>query len=368
MPRIFRLALAQINPTVGDIRGNCEKIQQYLDEARRLGADLVAFPEMAVTGYPPEDLLLKKAFVEENMAATRRLAESSHGTAIVVGYVHQGERTTNAAAVACDGVLVDTYHKIYLPNYGVFDEERYFTPGSVCPVYEIDGARIGVNVCEDIWYDSGPTSVQRENGAELIVNINASPFHTGKSESRRSMIASRAADNRLFVAYLNTVGGQDELVFDGNSIICGPDGETVARGPAFRETLIVADLDLDQVDRSSLRRPTWESHEILAGIGSSKTVHVSGYRTKERPALAPPLQRLRRSGRHGRGGRGLPCPGCRHAGLPGQNRLPTSHGGVVRRHRFGAHGHSGGRRPGGRERPRHHHALPFFLRRQHRRL
>ena len=288
MPRIFRLALAQINPTVGDIRGNCEKIQQYLDEARRLGADLVAFPEMAVTGYPPEDLLLKKAFVEENMAATRRLAESSHGTAIVVGYVHQGERTTNAAAVACDGVLVDTYHKIYLPNYGVFDEERYFTPGSVCPVYEIDGARIGVNVCEDIWYDSGPTSVQRENGAELIVNINASPFHTGKSESRRSMIASRAADNRLFVAYLNTVGGQDELVFDGNSIICGPDGGTVARGPAFRETLIVADLDLDQVDRSSLRRPTWESHEILAGIGSSETVHVSGYRTKERPALAPP--------------------------------------------------------------------------------
>ena len=287
MSRIFRLALAQINPTVGDIRGNCEKIQQYLDEARRLEADLVAFPEMAVTGYPPEDLLFKRAFIEENMAAVRRLAERSHGTAIVVGYVHQGERITNAAAVACDGVWVDTYHKIYLPNYGVFDEERYFTPGSVCPVYEIDGARIGVNVCEDIWYDSGPTSVQRENGAELIVNINASPFHTGKSESRRSMIASRAADNRLFVAYLNTVGGQDELVFDGNSIICGPGGETVARGPAFRETLIVADLDLDQVDRSSPRRPAWESPEILAGIGCSKTVCVSGYRAKERPALAP---------------------------------------------------------------------------------
>ena len=154
----------------------------------------------------------------------------------------------NAAAIGYDGRLIDTYDKIILPNYGVFDEERYFTKGRVCPVYEIGGVRVGVNVCEDIWYEVGPSAVQRQAGAELIVSINGSPFHAGKSSYRRdSIVGSRAVGHGLFVAYLNIVGGQDELVFDGNSMICDPCGKVVARGPAFREAMILADIDVDAV-------------------------------------------------------------------------------------------------------------------------
>ena len=287
MPRIFRLALAQINPTVGDIRGNTGKILEYLDLARRAEADLVAFPELAVTGYPPEDLLFKGSFVEENMAAVREVAAASQGIALVLGYVHLADAISNAAAIVCDGELIDVYQKVFLPNYGVFDEDRYFKPGSTCPVYEINGVRTGVNICEDIWYATGPTSVQREAGAELIVNINASPFHTGKGEARRRMISQRAAANKLFVAYLNTVGGQDELVFDGNSIVCDATGAAVVRGPAFRETLIIADLNVDTVNTSASRRPAWETPEVLDQIGVPKPVYVSEYRERQKSPLPP---------------------------------------------------------------------------------
>ena len=298
MARIFRLALAQINLTVGDIPGNTAKILRYLESARQSEADLIAFPEMAITGYPPEDLLLKNSFVKENVAAMERVIAESQGIAVVLGYVHLGDEITNAAAIGYDGRLIDTYHKIFLPNYGVFDEERYFKKGSVCPVYEINGVKIGVNVCEDIWFRSGPTSVQREAGAELIVNINASPFHAGKSASRHKMIASRAADNQLFVAYLNTVGGQDELVFDGNSIVCDAAGSTVIQGPAFEEKLIVTDLDLDldlDLDqdtggRTGKRRPKWETQAILDEIGAPKSVHVSGLQERPRSHLDPPSE------------------------------------------------------------------------------
>ena len=189
MARNFRLALAQINPTVGDISGNVSKILDYLERARDVQASLVAFPEMATTGYPPEDLLFKKDFLTENVAAMERVAVASKGIAVVLGYVNivslerqsevVGPEITNAAALCYDGKLIDTYHKIFLPNYGVFDEQRYFQKGSVCPVYEIGGVSIGINICEDIWYSFGPTTVQRQAGAELIVNINASPFYAG---------------------------------------------------------------------------------------------------------------------------------------------------------------------------------------------
>ena len=249
MVRTFRLALAQLNLTVGDIPGNTARMLDCLREARDSGADLVAFPELATTGYPPEDLLFKKSFIEANVAAMEQVVAESRGIAAVLGYVQPRESgVANSAAVGFDGRLVDTYDKILLPNYGVFDEERYFVKGGVCPVYEIGGVRIGVNVCEDIWFASGPSAVQRRAGAEVIVNINASPFHAGKSAYRRdSIVGSRAAENGLFVAYLNTVGGQDELVFDGNSMICDPRGEVVTRGPAFREALILADIDVDAV-------------------------------------------------------------------------------------------------------------------------
>ena len=281
------MALAQINSTVGDIPGNASKIIDYLEQAREVQADLVAFPELAITGYPPEDLLFKPSFLRDNVAAMERVVAASQGIAVVVGYVHMGADIYNAAALGYNGELIDTYRKIYLPNYGVFDEERYFRPGDSCPVYIINGVAVGVGICEDIWYPVGPLAVQREAGAELIVNINASPFHAGKRAQRETMLATRATDNELYVAYLNTVGGQDELVFDGASVVHDMAGDLVARGPAFEEALITVDLDMEAVFRARLRdpRPRKENLVILNEIGNSKVVQVSGIRRDQRSPL-----------------------------------------------------------------------------------
>jgi len=278
MARTFRLALAQINPTVGDIAGNTAKILDYLERAREAQADLVAFPELAITGYPPEDLLFKRSFLTDNVAAMEKVAAASQGIAVVLGYVHivslerqseeVGPQVTNAAALCSGGKLIDTYHKIFLPNYGVFDEQRYFQKGSECPVYTIGGVAVGVNICEDIWYPVGPTTVQCQAGAELIVNINASPFHAGKCAFREDMIAQRASENSLTVAYVNTVGGQDELVFDGGSIICDPAGGLVARGPAFQESLLITDLSFPSQAKEN-------PANAGAGVGTAKTMTVS---------------------------------------------------------------------------------------------
>ena len=285
--RIIRLAMAQINTTVGDLDGNTDKIVEYIDLAKALKADLVAFPELAITGYPPEDLLFKPRFIQENLSKLREVARASRGIAVVVGFVDADVGIHNAAAVAHDGEIVGVYHKMYLPNYGVFDEERYFKAGSECPVFVANGTPIGVNICEDIWYAIGPTVVQRFAGAEVVVNINGSPFHAGKRESREKMLATRASDNELFVAYVNMIGGQDELVFDGSSAIFDPMGEAVVRGSQFKEELIVADLEVEAVFRSRLRdsRPRRERTGILEHIGSSRLVPVSPYSTESRPPL-----------------------------------------------------------------------------------
>ena len=287
MPRSFRLALAQINTTVGDIPGNTAKILDYLDRARQAHADLVAFPELAITGYPPEDLVLRPAFLKDNLAAMERVVAASQGIAVLVGFVSVDPDTANAAALGYDGKLVDIYQKMYLPNYGVFDEDRYFMRGNTCPVYTINGVKVGVGICEDVWYSVGPIAVQRDAGAEVIVNINGSPFHAGKRFQRESMIATRAADNELFVAYLNAVGGQDELVFDGASLIYDSAGDLVKRGPAFQEDLILADLDIESVLRTRLRAPRTrkENTAILKEIGESKIVHVSPPASEAPPAL-----------------------------------------------------------------------------------
>ena len=292
MARTFRLALAQINPTVGDIPGNTSKILDYLERAREAGADLVAFPELATTGYPPEDLLFKKSFLIDNVAAMAKVAAASRGIAVVLGYVNivslerpseeVGPQVTNAAALCYGGKLVDTYHKIFLPNYGVFDEQRYFQKGSECPVYRIGGVGVGVNICEDIWYPVGPTTVQCQAGAELIVNINASPFHAGKRAFRENMIAQRALENGLTVAYVNTVGGQDELVFDGSSIICNTAGGLVARGPAFQEWLLITDLEF--LDAAAKPSRTTSSAEAAA-VGTAKNVTVSEVALNSRAPL-----------------------------------------------------------------------------------
>ncbi len=294
--RTFRLAMAQVNMTVGDLEGNTSKIIEYIEHARALEADLVAFPELAVTGYPPEDLLFKPHFIEGNLACVRQIARATQGITAVVGFVdHVGTDIFNAAAIASNGELVGVYHKMYLPNYGVFDEDRYFMVGDQCPVYVINGTPVGVNICEDIWYAVGPTVVQRAAGAEVIVNINGSPFHAGKRGFREKMLATRASDNELFVAYVNLVGGQDELVFDGASMIFNPLGEIVAEGNQFQEELIVADLDVEAVFRSRLRdpRPRKEKPAIVSEIGQSRVLHVSSYSSNSHLRPAIPLRQVR---------------------------------------------------------------------------
>jgi NAD+ synthase (glutamine-hydrolysing) len=273
--RTLRLAMAQINTTVGDLEGNTAKVLEWIERARGVEADLVAFPELALTGYPPEDLLFKAHFFRDSRACLDRVIAASRGMTVVVGFVDAQGEAYNAAAVAHNGSLVGVYHKIFLPNYGVFDEERYFKAGTTCPVYVIDGVAIGVNVCEDIWYAGGPTAVQQRAGAEVIVNINSSPFHAGKRDFRERMLATRASDNQLFLAYVNMVGGQDELVFDGASLIFDPEGECVAAGHQFEEDLVVADLNVEGVFRHRLKDPRVRKAPIAVGeIGQPKVIHV----------------------------------------------------------------------------------------------
>jgi NAD+ synthase (glutamine-hydrolysing) len=253
----LRLALAQINVTVGDFQGNIRKIKENIDRARAAGADIVAFPELAIPGYPPEDLLLKPSFVDANLRALDEVIPTTRGITAIVGFVDRKEDLHNAAAIIHDGKLVSVYHKIYLPNYGVFDEKRYFQPGNTCPVFEIAGVGVGFNVCEDIWYDTGPATVQASSGAEVILNISASPYHHGKHQFRERMLGARATDNAAIVAFCNLVGGQDELVFDGGSVIFDEQGNTVARAKQFEEELLIADIDVESVFHSRLQDPRW---------------------------------------------------------------------------------------------------------------
>ena len=253
--RSMRIALAQINPTIGDFEGNTSKILSYIKKAKIAGARLVVFPELAITGYPPEDLLLKAEFIEDNLDALKIIQKNVGDITVIVGFVDRKDDIYNAAAVIYDKRLIDTYHKMYLPNYGVFDEYRYFQAGTRCPVYQIGDTWIGVNICEDIWYPEGPARLQALAGAEVIININASPYHIGKGKSREDMLSTRASDNLVMVAYLNTIGGQDELVFDGHSIILDQNGKVIVRGKQFEEDLIIADLDLEGIMMGRLHAP-----------------------------------------------------------------------------------------------------------------
>jgi len=263
--RRLRIALAQINPTVGDFEGNVRRIIDGIDRARALGAGLVAFPELAVPGYPPEDLVFKSAFIEANLKALETITRASRGLTAVVGFIDKRDDVFNAAAVLHDGVLAGVYHKQYLPNYGVFDENRYFQAGTETPVFTVGDTTFAVNICEDIWYPTGPTTTQALAGAELIVSINASPYHAGKARFREQMVATRASDDLVYVAFVNTVGGQDELVFDGTSLIVDERGAMVTRGRQFREDFVTADLDLDAVFRARLRDSRRRKEKLDAG-------------------------------------------------------------------------------------------------------
>ncbi|MBI4266741.1 MAG: NAD+ synthase [Chloroflexi bacterium] len=286
--RKLRLAMAQINSTVGDFEGNTRRIINAISEARASGVDLVTFPELAVCGYPPEDLLLKPHFIEENLRRLNEIVAAATGMTVVVGFVNAEQDIFNAAAVIHDGKLVDIYHKTYLPNYGVFDENRYFQSGKACPVYTINGVGVGVNICEDIWYEAGPATAQAYSGAHVIINISASPYHFGKGDYRERMLGTRATDNTAIIVYDNMVGGQDELVFDGNSLVLDEKGKVVARGKQFEEDLVVADLDLEAVFRTRLHDPRWRKGTLVL---EERGWQVTRMLLSEEPpaALKPPL-------------------------------------------------------------------------------
>jgi NAD+ synthase (glutamine-hydrolysing) len=286
----IRVALAQINPTVGDLAGNTDLVLDYITRARTAGADLVAFPELALTGYPPEDLLLKPHFVRDNLDALERIIASSQGLIVIVGFVDtDGSDIYNAAAVIAGGKLLDSYHKNFLPNYGVFDEERYFQRGSRCPVFSFGRARIGLNICEDIWYPGGPTKMQALVGdAHLIINISSSPYHARKIFDRERMLCTRAEDNAVALAYCNLFGGQDELVFDGNSVIINEEGRIVARGRAFAEDLVVADINVERVFSERLHDPRRRREKLqVAADGSLYSIDIKDGLppTREKPSI-----------------------------------------------------------------------------------
>ena len=254
--RTLRLGMGQINPTVGNLGGNTQKIVQYIHNAREMGVELLTFPELSIPGYPPEDLLLMPRFIDANLQCLQEIVTASESITVLVGFVDRKDDIYNAAALINDGTLEAVYHKIHLPNYGVFDERRYFQPGQEFLVFSLRGITVGVNICEDIWYPGNPTRAQAlHGGAEIIVNISASPYHAGKGHFRERMLATRAADNIAIVAFNNLVGGQDELVFDGESMVLDESGNLVQRGKKFEEQLILVDLDVGAVFRKRLHDP-----------------------------------------------------------------------------------------------------------------
>lgn len=256
---MLRVALAQINSTVGDLAGNQRKINASIHQAKVMGADLVCLPELAVCGYPPEDLLYKSHFIEQNIKIINELAVSTQGITAVVGFVDQKNgKLYNAAAVLSDGKIKAVYHKQELPNYGVFDEKRYFKPGTENFLLSAAGVKIGVNVCEDIWVDGASYAKQAESGAGLLVNISSSPYEIGKTQVRLDLIARRAKETGCFICYTNLVGGQDELVFDGGSFIVDPKGQVVVFAKQFEEDLSIVDLDIPQNSGGNARLPVNE--------------------------------------------------------------------------------------------------------------
>jgi NAD+ synthase (glutamine-hydrolysing) len=252
----LRVAACQLDLVVGDLDGNVDAMLAALDKAEAAGADLAVFPELAVTGYPPEDLLLKPRFVADNRAALEKLAGRTGRCAAIVGFVDAGRDLYNAAAVCAHGSVQGVYRKRLLPNYSVFDEQRYFAPGLDDPkLFLVGGTRVGVSICEDAWAPTGPVTDQAAGGAELIVNLSASPFYAGRLAERERMLATRAADASCTLVYVNLVGGQDELVFDGASLVLDNTGQLIARAPQFAEDVLVVDVDVRPVFRKRLLDP-----------------------------------------------------------------------------------------------------------------
>jgi NAD+ synthase (glutamine-hydrolysing) len=295
----MRIALAQINSIVGDLDGNRERILDRLDEAKQAEADIVLFPELAVTGYPPEDLLLRPGFIRAAERSLEEIARSVRGIVALVGTPHFDRDLYNACAVCAGGEVKAVYRKRFLPNYGVFDEDRYFAPGRDLFLLQHGDVLIGPTVCEDIWQPGPPATEMALAGAQLIANISASPFHLGKEREREQMLATRARDNVAFIAFVNSVGGQDELLFDGHSVVLDDDGEVLARAPGFEEALLVVDVEptvaiarrLRDVRRRALARERDAVADVATvHVGSPSPARADG--KPARPPLAPLLDDL----------------------------------------------------------------------------
>ncbi|MDX6440027.1 MAG: hypothetical protein QOF45_2610 [Gaiellaceae bacterium] len=298
----MRLALAQINAVVGDLNGNRERILSSLSDARSEGADLVLLPELAVTGYPPEDLLLRPSFVRAAEQSVREIARACTGLTALIGTPWFDRDLFNACAVCADGEVKTLYRKRYLPNYGVFDEDRYFAPGRELVLLRLGEVLIGPTICEDIWQPGPPATDLALAGAELLVNLSASPYHVGKAEDREEMLVTRARDNSAYLAFCNLVGGQDELLFDGHSVVLDDEGEVLARAPGFEEALLIVDLDpseaigrrLRDVRRRSLAREREEERQpevVELGPGGGAPESIGG------PVVPfePELEQMRRA-------------------------------------------------------------------------
>src|SRR4249919_1184807 len=280
----MRLALAQLDAVVGDLAGNRALIVDAIREARAAGADLVVFPELAVTGYPPEDLLLRPGFIRAAEESVEQIALETRGTTVLVGAPHFDRDLYNACYVLSGGEVKAIYRKRFLPNYGVFDEDRYFAPGRDLVLLEHGKTLIGPTVCEDMWQPGPPATDLALAGAELLVNISASPFYVGRDREREEMFVTRARDNSCFVAFCNAVGGQDELIFDGHSVVIDDEGTILARAPGFEEALLVVDVEphavigrrLRDVRRRALAREREELPaqivEVSSSPGSAPTV------------------------------------------------------------------------------------------------
>ncbi|MCA9473555.1 MAG: NAD+ synthase [Nitrospirales bacterium] len=305
--KTLRIAMVQMNPTLGDLDGNTQKICGWMKEARRVKADVVVFPELAITGYPPEDLLLKPRFLYDAHRMVERIVRQSADLCVVVGCLAGHFRKDllstrtmpsalnhlyNAAAVISEQQVFGTYAKRYLPNYGVFDERRYFHAGHKIPVFVIGGVKVGVNICEDIWYPDGPTRAQTlVGGAELIFNINASPFQSGKRQDRERMLSARARQNGVWLSYTNMVGGQDELVFDGDSMLVNEKGEVIKRGKAFEEDFLVSDLSFGQTkprqisvkakDRASRKFGKYLQRVVVSTVSRTRSKKPLAYESAE---------------------------------------------------------------------------------------
>ena len=293
----MRLALCQLNATVGDIDGNARRIEAGIQAAREAAAELVLFPELALTGYPPEDLLLREHFLSDARLALERLASQTQGIVAVVGFPERAEDVYNAAAVLAEGKLHAIYRKTHLPNYGVFDEQRYFQAGRGGAVLDIGSERVGLTVCEDIWEPGEPASAEALAGATLILNISASPYHAGKGAEREQMLAQRAREHLAAVAFCALVGGQDELVFDGHSCVVDHTGATIARAAQFEEDLLVCDVDLAAAAAARLReaghrspaRRARQEVEVLTALAGSDQQLTPGSATSSPPTLREPL-------------------------------------------------------------------------------